>query len=265
MESVLSSNERDLIVGGAALPITTTEPTPPNSAAGWARLADSLIKNFLRTSATEENVALAEMAVHKALAIDQSLPLAHVAQARICRAKGDHQGALEACDEALLLDSTLTEASVQRAFALVFLGRPKEALETAKTLDLHDADLGNFYWLLGRAYFTLAAGSGTPPAAAAEYYHDAIQWLQKCVQENPERWYVRAYLIGAYALAGLQGEPEAKVALNKYRETFTDWPLDPAIRSWADHQRFCGAHGDFQAAIQELLRGLEIAQAEGFP
>jgi lipopolysaccharide biosynthesis regulator YciM len=60
-----------------------------------------LIKNFLRTSATEENIALAEKAVQKALAIDPSLPLAHIAQARICRAKGDNRGALKACNAAL--------------------------------------------------------------------------------------------------------------------------------------------------------------------
>jgi adenylate cyclase len=241
------------------------KPTPAKSAEVWARLADSLIKDFLRTSATEENVALAEMAVRKALAIDRSLPLAHLARARIRRAKGDHKGALKACDEALRLDSTLAEASVQKAFALVFLGRPKAALKTAMAPDLRDADPGNFYWLLGRAYFSLATASGTRSKAAAKYYDDAIQSLQKCVQENPERWYVRAHLIGAYALSGRLGEPEAKAALNEYREFFTHWSLDPAIRKWAYHKRFRDAHPDFKAAIQELLRGLQIAQAEGFP
>jgi tetratricopeptide (TPR) repeat protein len=222
-----------------------------------------LIKDFLRTSATEDDLALAEMAARKALKIDPSLPLAHVAQARICRANGDHKGAFEACEKAMRPGSTfITEASMQKAFALVFLGRPTEALETAQTLDPSGTDPGNLSWLLGRVYFTLAAR----PKAAAKFYGDAIEQLQKCVQENPERWYVGAHLIGAYALAGRLKEPEAEAALNEYRDKFKDWPLDPAIRNWAKHQRFRGAHRDFRAAINKLLRGLEIAKKEGgFP
>jgi Tfp pilus assembly protein PilF len=92
-----------------------------------------LIKDFLRTSATEEDLALAEMAARKALKIDPSLPLAHIAQARVCRAKGDHKGALKACDEVLRRarapDSTLTEASMQKAFALVFLEGREQRLK----------------------------------------------------------------------------------------------------------------------------------------
>jgi tetratricopeptide (TPR) repeat protein len=226
-----------------------------------------LIKDFLRTSATEDDLALAEMAARKALEIAPSLPLANIAQARICRANGDHKGALKACNKALSRGSTLTaEASMQKAFALVFLGRPKDALKTAKTLDSSGTDPGNLSWLRGRAYFTLAACSG------AKYYDDAIHWLQKCVQENPERWYVRAHLIGAYALAGQLGDSagqlgdsKAQVAINVYCEKFMDWPLYPAIRNWADHQRFRGAHHDFRAAIDELLRGLKEARTKGFP
>jgi tetratricopeptide (TPR) repeat protein len=230
-----------------------------------ARVADSLIKDFLRTSATEENIALAEKALGQALAIERS-PLALIAQARICRAKGEHEGALKACNEALGGDSTLTEASMQKAFALVFLGKPKEALATAMDLDLRDADLGNLYWLLGRAYFTLASASTIPRKDVAKYYHNAIHWLQKCVEEDPGHWYVRAHLIGAYALAGRLGEPEAKAAVNEYREKFEAWPLDPTIMKWADHQRFKNdAHDDFRAAIGALLEGLKKARAKGFP
>jgi adenylate cyclase len=241
------------------------EPTPAKWAEVMARVADSLIKDFLRTSATEENIALAEKALGQALAIERS-PLALIAQARICRAKGEHEGALKACNEALGRDSTLTEASMQKAFALVFLGRPREALVTAMDLDLRDTDRGNFYWLLGRAYFTLASAPSTPREDVAKYYHNAIHWLQKCVEENPERWYVRAHLIGAYARAGRLEEPGAKAALNEYREKFEAWQLDSAITKWADHQRFNGdAHGDFRAAIVALLEGLKEAQTKGFP
>ena len=249
--------------------LETSVARDPDSAEAWGELANVLMIDLFRdwNNATKENVVRAEEAVQKAYAIDRSLPLAHVAEARIRRAKGDHQGALEACDEALQLDRNLTEALVQKAFVLVFLGRAKDVpplVETAMTLSPRDPDPGNFYWLLGRAYFTLATASGTPPEAVAKRYHDAIYWLQKSVQESPDRWYVRAHLISAYALTGRLGEREAKATLNEYRQKFKDWPLDPNIRNWASQERFRDAHPDFKATIQELLRGLQVAQG-GFP
>jgi TolB-like protein len=250
--------------------LETSVARDPDSAEAWGDLANVLMIDFFRdwNNATKENVVRGEEAVQKAYAIDRSLALAHVAEARIRRAKGDYQGALEACDEALQLDRNLTDALVQKAFVLVFLGRAKEApplVETAMTLSPRDPDPGNFYWLLGRAYFTLATASSTPPEAVAKHYHDAIHWLQKSVQESPERWYVSAHLISAYALTGRLGEREAKATLNEYRQKFKDRPLDPNIRNWAHQERFRDAHPDFKLAIQELLRGLQVAQAEGFP
>jgi hypothetical protein len=85
------------------------------------------------------------------------------------------------------------------------------------------------------------------------------------VQESTGRWYVRAHLISAYALAGRLGEREAKAALTEYRQKFKNWPLDPNIRNWTDQERFRDAHPDYQGTIHEFLRGLQIAQAEGFP
>jgi hypothetical protein len=247
------------------------EPTPAKWAEVMVSLADSLIKDVLRTSTTEENIALAEKALSLA---NSKSPLALVTKARICRAKGDHKGTLKACDEALGCDSTLTEASIQKAFAQVFLGNPKDAIVTAVDLGPRGADSDNLNWLLGRAYFSLAEAErpktatapDTPSEAAAKHYDHAIHWLQKSVDESPGRWYVRAHLIGAYARAGRLGEPEAKAALNEYRQKFEAWSLDPVIRNWAGHQRFQGdAHPDFRAAIGALLKGLEEAQAKGFP
>jgi len=73
-------------------------------------------------------------------------------------------------------------------------------------------------------------------------------------------------LIGAYALAKRLEEPGAKAALIEYREKFKAWSLHPVIKNWADHLRFQGdCHDHFKAAIDALLKGLEEAQANGFP
>lgn len=233
----------------------------PNSAEAWSALANVLMIDFLRywnnaTREQEQVIPVAEDAVQKAYAIDWSVALAHVAEARIRRAKGDHQGALDACDKALQLDPNLTAALVQKAFELIYLGRAQEAPALAtKAINLspRDPDLGNFYWVSGRAYFVM------------KDYDNAIPLLQKSVQERPTTWYSRAHLISAYALTGRLGQHEAQAALHEYREKFYNWPLDPNIRNWAGQERFRDAHPDFKAMIQELLRGLQIAQAKGFP
>ena len=183
--------------------------------------------------------------------------------------KGDHQGALDAFDEALQLDSNLVLAWVQKANELVFLGRAKEApAASARAIDLspRDPDLGAFYFSMGRAYFTMAATSGTPQEAAAKDYDNAIQRLQKSVQERPTTWFNRAFLISAYALTGRLEQHEAQAALHEYREKFKNWPLDPNIKEYCAQKRYRDAHPDFEAALQEFLRGLQIAKdTAGFP
>jgi adenylate cyclase len=231
----------------------------PNSAEGWSELANVLMIDVLRNwnNATEEQVARAEEAVQKAYAaIDRSVALVHVAEARIRRAKGDHQGALDACDKALQLDPNLTTALVQKAFELIYLGRAQEAAlaTSAITLSPHDPDPGNFYWVSGIANYIV------------KDYNKAIPLLQKSVQERPTTWYSRAALISAYALTGRLEQHEAQESLHEYREKFGHWPRDPKIKDWTGEKRFRNAHPEFTASLQEFLRGLQMAkETAGFP
>jgi adenylate cyclase len=231
----------------------------PNSAEAWGELANVLMIDFLRNwnNATEEQVARAEEAVQKAYAaIDRSVALVHVAEARIRRAKGDHQGALDACDNALKLDPNLTTAVMQKAFELIYLGRAQEAALATSAISLspHDPDPGNFYWVSGIAYFFM------------NDYNKAIPLLQKSVKERPTTWYSRAALISAYALSRRLEQDEAQQALHEYREKFSSWPLDPKIKDWAGEKRFRDVHPEFTTSLQEFLRGLQIAkETAGFP
>jgi adenylate cyclase len=240
----------------------------PNSAEAWSELAYVLMIDFFRSwnNATKELVAQAEEAVQKTY---RSVALAHLVEGWIRRVKGDHQGALDAFDEALQLDPNLATAWAQKANELVFLGRAKEAPALAmKAIDLspRDPDLGAFYFSMGRAYFTMAATSGTRPEAAANDYDNAIHRLQKSVQERPTTWFNRAFLISAYALTGRLEQHEAQAALHEYREKFKNWPLDPKIKDYCMQTRYRNAHPDFEATLQEFLRGLQIAkETAGFP
>jgi tetratricopeptide (TPR) repeat protein len=243
----------------------------PNSAEAWSELAYVLMNDFLTgwNNTTKEEVGQAEEALRKAYAIDRSVALAHFVEGWIRRVKGDHQGALDAFDEALQLDSNLVLAWVQKANELVFLGRAKEAPAlVTKAIDLspRDPDLGAFYFSIGRAYFTVAAASGTPSEAAVRDYGNATEWLQKSVQERPTTWYTRAYLISAYSLTGRIGGYEAYAAVREYSKKFKNWPLDPNIIDYYSQDKYRDANRDFKATLQELLKGLRIAKdTAGFP
>jgi TolB-like protein/Flp pilus assembly protein TadD len=225
----------------------------PNSAEAWSELAHVMIIDVFRSwnNATTELLVQAEEAVRKAYAIDRSVALAHFAEGKIHQLKGDFQRALDALSEALQLDPNLAMAYAQKTPDLIYLGRAQEAPAlVTKAIDLspRDPDLGLFYWFKGHAYF------------AMKDYDNAIHWVQKSVEERPAVWSSRAYLISAYALTGRLGQREAQAAVHEYSNKFNNWPLDPKIKEWAGDKRFRDAHPDYKAALQEFLKGLQIAK-----
>ena len=231
-----------------------------NSADTWAGLAHVLMIDYLRSwnNTTEELVVRAEEAVQKAYAIDRSVALAHVAEGKIREVKGDLHGEIDALNEALQLDPNLSVVYAHKANALILLGRAQgapELLTKAIQLSPRDPELGLFYWFMGRAYFNMAD------------YDKSIQWLKKSVQERPTTWFSWAHLISAYALTGGLDGPDAKVALDGYRQRFkADWPLNPNIRDYYTQAKYRGAPPQLQAALGEYFRGLEIAKkTAGFP
>jgi len=222
------------------------------AAKAWAGLAHVLMIDYLRgwNKATPENVVLAERALQKAYAIDQSVALAHIAKAKIREVKGDLEGEIDALNEALGLEPNLTDAYAHKANALILLGRAQEALEVLKRAPepaRGDPELGLFYWFMGRAYFNLP---DYPKAIA-------IDWLQKSVGERPTTWVSWAHLISAYALTNQLHQPEAQKALNTYEKNFMpDWRLDN-IKKYYDQPKYHNAPPQLHAALGQYYRGLE--------
>jgi adenylate cyclase len=222
----------------------------PRSADAWSQLALVLIRGYLRNwnHSTIDDVDRAAEAVGKALAIDRSIAVAHVADGYIRQVKGDHSGALRAFDEAIALNPNHALAWAQRAHQLIFLGKAKEArvpVEKAITISPRDPDLGIFYFIMGQAYFAMGD------------YDNAISWLQKSVQVQPALWFSRAHLIAAYALTQRLQEHEAQAALSEFRDKFKNWGL-PNIRDWYA-KRFLNHSPALQAILQELFNGLKMA------
>ena len=132
----------------------------PQSAESWSQLAFMLVNDYLNhwneakdsPDAAKELLRRAEEAVQQALRIDPSVAMAHYTDGLVRRAKGDHQGALDALDRAVQLDPNFSRAWAQKANELVMVGRPKEApplVLKAIALSPRDPVLGVFYWIIG--------------------------------------------------------------------------------------------------------------------
>jgi adenylate cyclase len=224
----------------------------PGDAEAWSQLALRLVTDSLNNwnGAQDENFADAEKALQHAFATAQWLATAYLAKGYILREKGDHQGAIEAFDQALDLNPNLALALAQKANNLIYVGRAKEApalAEKAIAISPRDPALWQFYSDVGRAYF------------AMRDYDKAINWLQKSVQLQPSAWMIRTYLVSAYALTERLGkqDAEADAALSEYREKFKNWRLQNVQDWFAKHDP--SPHPSFAATLQDLYKGLQTA------
>lgn len=222
----------------------------PQSAESLSHLAHVLMNDYYSHWLTENEtlddlLRRASEAVQEALKIDPSIAMAHQADGLVRRARGDHQGALDAFDRAIQLDSNFARAWAQKANQLVMLGRPEEAWPLAfKAISLSPRDpaLAVFYWIVGRAYFVL------------QKYDDAIVWLRKSVELRNNAWYSRAYLLSAFALTGRDKLPEGVAALNEFKSKFSEHTVQRIrdVYEKENPQTDPGMH----SSIQELSRGL---------
>jgi adenylate cyclase len=183
----------------------------PGSAEAWARLAEVTVSDHLNhwNNTGKEQIQDAEDAVRKALLIDPSNALAHVASGLIQRSRGAHHAALGAFSRAIELDPNFAFAYAHKGNELTLVGRPEEApalVEQALRLSPHDPSIGVFHWVIGRANFH------------AEHYDRAVPWLHRSVQARPNLWYNRLYLVSAYALLGQR--EEASTALEAFNRRF---------------------------------------------
>jgi tetratricopeptide (TPR) repeat protein len=194
----------------------------PSAAESWAELAYVLMTDFLAgwNPPTENEPSLvlqAEEAVEKVMRAADPIDRlrrarAHLAKGWILREKGLHRFALKAFDEALKSNPGLATALVAKANQLLYLGQTDKALKLVKQA-IHDnpdhRELGRFYWILGRVYFTLKG------------YDKAIDNIQKSIQLRPPTWFIRAQLISAYVL-------QCKKAVDEYKKypKCMEWTLE---------------------------------------
>jgi tetratricopeptide (TPR) repeat protein len=143
--------------------------------------------------ATLGEVNEASNLVKQVLKANPSYFLAHYAKGFIHRARNQHRAAYRAFGEALKLQPDFARAYAQQGEELVYLGRPAEGIELVEEALRRRPESvarGMFHWIIGRAHFFM------------ENDAEAIRPLTLSIEEWPNLWYNRCYLIAAYAHLG---------------------------------------------------------------
>jgi DNA-binding winged helix-turn-helix (wHTH) protein/tetratricopeptide (TPR) repeat protein len=205
----------------------------PDFAMAYARLAHAQLQLvYAGQFAPRDIVPRADAAVRKALALDDTIPLAHRTRAAILHnyfwewEAGDRE-----IQRALQLDGTSVEAHTQRALALAREGRFEEAIAEAQRARAADAlsasaalSFGEILRAAGQFDGAIAefrhALAINPQMARGEFqlgvtyalmdrWSDAIGALDRAVRITPDNSRFLAYLGFAYAKAGRTAEARA--------------------------------------------------------
>jgi class 3 adenylate cyclase/TolB-like protein/Flp pilus assembly protein TadD len=220
----------------------------PDNARLLALMAHVLVGDVLNgwNNAGQAEVKRAETAAKKAISLDGNVALAHFALGYVHRLNGVHQTALDSFKEAIRIDPNFARAYAQAANALVFLGRPKEAIpmvEQALELSPNDPAIGVFLWVKGRAHFTLGD------------YPKAIEALAESARVRPNLWYVQAWLAAAHALT--DQDANASEALQTFNSRFgAKFNLARVAQYYQEEQY---QNPSLQTVSAEMLKGLRKA------
>ncbi len=166
----------------------------PDYAAAWSGLADGYaVLAVAEQVPPREVMEKAKVAVQKALELDDLLPEAHTTMGALhLFYDGDWKGAEEESLRAVQLNPEIAEAHHLRAYVLIALNRPSEALEEQKTASRLDPLSRPF--ALGFVLTLL------------RQYDAAIEELQARKKEFSRDLSVRMCLSEAYRLKGMQKE-----------------------------------------------------------
>ena len=170
----------------------------PQYAEAYARLGwTSWLEWSLRWSADPQTLERALALAQQAVALDDSLPLAHSLLSEVYRHKQQYDQAIAEGERAIALDPNNADSYVWQANVLNFAGRPEDALrmmEQAMRLNPHYPPdylfrLGWTYYLTGRSAEAIAtlqeSISRNPNIQPAHAVLAVSYWLQWTSQQNP--------------------------------------------------------------------------------
>jgi adenylate cyclase len=165
----------------------------PNFARAYAMLAWTHTFDFMNgwSDAPEKSLESGEQLSTKALALEQSIPVAYFVRGLVYRERGEYIKALADAEKAVSLDPSYANGHVLQATLLYYAGRPQEGLEKIKmAIRLNPHHPFNYPFHLGQAYFVLGR------------YAEAINAFHDGLRSNPSSERLRIWLAATYAQSG---------------------------------------------------------------
>jgi TolB-like protein/class 3 adenylate cyclase/Flp pilus assembly protein TadD len=149
------------------------------------------------------------------LAMDNPTPLAHQVASKRFIALLYHESAIAEAEHAIAIDPNDADGYMAMAVALIYFGKPKEAVDfVKKAMRLDPHNIANHLYTLGLAHFGM------------EKFQEAANFFERAFELKPELGLLqRAYLAVAYVYLGQ--EEKAKAELDdpniESREQYNIW------------------------------------------
>jgi adenylate cyclase len=177
----------------------------PRSVEATSWLATALIGRmfFQMSDSAAIDIERAERLVAQALSASPRLPLAHFAKGQLLLAQGRPEQALPQYETVIASNRNWVDALYGLGIYKIRLGSIEETIplvEQAIRLSPRDPFVANWYTLIGRVHLVQSRTD------------EAIRWLEKALDANPELAHAHAPLAAAYALKGETERAAAELA-----------------------------------------------------
>ena len=173
----------------------------PENPVGYAQLGGVYMNDFWldRTKSPQETLEKGYELVEKALAMDDSLPWAHISLSFIYILKREYDKAIAEAERAVALDPSGSEAYSQYASTLLFACRPEEAIPMfQKAIRLNPNASTYTFVFLGHAFRN------------AGRFEEAVSAYKKGIQRAPDFIVAHVGLGTTYSLMGRENEARAE-------------------------------------------------------
>ena len=139
----------------------------------------------------EHSLQIAATQAEKAIALNDSLPVAYFVTGLVHREKKEYVKALVEAEKAIAVDPNYANGHVLLATLLYYAGRPEEGLQQIeKAIRLHPYHPHNYPFHKGQAYYIL------------KRYSEAISTFKQGLESHPNSERLHLWLAAAYAQSG---------------------------------------------------------------